>query len=389
MKKIILVLFVIFFSSVILTAQQETGDTKFSGENPLEDSAEKKVEFSYGDKGWQMESDDRFLMSLEWRLQFRFMADSNPEENTFNVQRARMKVDGYAFQPWLEYYFEFDFPSLSLLNFEFTLTKLDELQFKLGQWKIEYNTERFISSGKQQFVDRSVSNYYFTFDRQIGIMLKGDLFQGKIGCTSYNLGIFNGNGRMNLNDNGKFMYFGRLQWNFSRKVMKMSYGDLEHVRKPEGFIAFSVIRNISAYTRFSTGGGGQLPGYLPGGNEKYLVRQLGAELMFKYRGFSLTSENHIKSIDDNDTGESSLIYGGYIMAGFLLNPLELVLRYAMVSDDTQSAGNINEYGIGLNWYFSGHRNKLTTDVSYLENDVIDSDTAVDHWRFRFQWDVSF
>jgi len=389
MKKYLLIIVVILTGPGIIDAQQEAGETELAGGVAMENGTDKKVEFSYGDKGWQMEFDDRFLMSLEWRLQFRVLVDSNPDENTFSVQRARMKVDGYAFRPWLQYYLEFDFPSLSLLNFEFSLIKLAELQLKLGQWKIEYNTERFISSGKQQFADRSVSNYYFTFDRQIGIMLKGDLFQGKIGCTSYSLGMFNGNGRMDLNDNGKFMYFGRLQWNFSRKVMKMSFGDLERVRKPEGFIAFSATRNISAYTRFSTRGGGQLPGYdnPADWNEKFLIRQLGAELMLKYRGFSLTGENHVKSIDDRESGENSLIYGGFVMAGFFLDPLEMVLRYALVSNDTLYAENINEYVIGLNWYFSGHRNKLTTDLSYLENE--DFDPVYDHWRFRFQWDVSF
>jgi len=380
---------VIFLCIVTLDARQESANSEGDSDND-------KVIFSYGSKGWEMEFDERFLMNLEWRLQFRGIVDSNPDDNTFNVQRARMKVGGYAFQPYLEYYFEFDFPTLSLLNFEFTITRLDELQFKVGQWKIEYNTERFVSSGKQQFVDRTISNPFFTFDRQIGIMLKGDLFIGKIGCSSYRFGIFNGNGRMAQNDNGKFLYFGRLQWNFSRKLMKNSYSDMSRVQKPEGFIAFSAVQNISAFTSFSTSGGGQLPGYVNNdGSEQFLVRQLGMELQLKYKGFSLSSENHVKSIEDNMTSEHSLIYGGFVMVGFfpgefigfIPDPLEIVFRYSLVSNDALFTENMHEYGVALNWYFSGHRNKLTTDVCYLEND--DFDASDDHLRFRLQWDISF
>jgi len=78
------------------------------------------------------------------------------------------------------------------------------------------------------------------------------------------------------------------------------------------------VRNLSAYTRFSTSGGGQLPGYDTSTecNERYLVQQLGLETLLKYREFSLTSENHVKFIDDNETGTESLIYGGFIMSGF-------------------------------------------------------------------------
>ncbi len=69
------------------------------------------------------------------------------------------------------------------------------------------------------------------------------------------------------------------------------------------------------------------------------------------------------------------------------DPLDMVFRFSMVSNDDLYNENMYEYGIALNWYFSGHRNKLTMDVSYLENDeFIDAD---DHIRFRLQWDVSF
>jgi len=396
---------------MLLSAQDSTKIQNFRTEKVIfsnqnsQDTISDKMHLSYGDKGWEFAYNDNFLMQMQWRLQFRmefhskdirfFVPEEDALDGSFNMQRARLKVGGYAYQKYIKYYFEYDFPSNSLLNWEFTIAKFKGLQFKLGQWKVKYNIERFISSGKQQLVDRSISNRFFTFDRQIGVELLGDLFTGKIGSSSYNIGIFNGNGRMEPNTDGKFMFLARYQWNFSRQPMKISYCDLKRVDKPEGFIALVYARNQSAYTRFSTNAGGQLPGYADGDPLQYLINQYNMEVMFKYKGFSYSSEAHIKDIDDKVLEQKSHLYGGYAMIGYFFNEvfdffpkkLELVGRYALVTNYTLFDLPINEYSIGLNYFFAGHLNKLTFDFSYIENQDFEGDE--DNFRFRLQWDVSF
>ncbi len=411
-KKIITIAFFLF-TTLIYAQNNNQSDSILFKENrvntsvsmSLNDTSASKVQVGYGNKGWEFAYDNRFLMRMQWRLQFRVQFHSNdvgffvPEEDdlngSFNVQRARLKVGGYAYQKYINYYLEYDFPSAYLLNWEFTITKFKALQFKLGQWKIKYNTERFISSGKQQFVDRSIANRFFTFDRQIGIMLKGDLFTEKKASSSYNIGIFNGNGRMATNDDGKFLFFARYQWNFSRNPMKMSYCDIEKSGKPKGFIAFAYVQNQSAYTRFSSDGGGQLPGYSDGELTQYHINQFNMELMFQYKGFSFASENHLKNIDDILALQKSQLYGGYLTAGYFFSEifnffpkkLELIGRYALVNNQSIFPDNINEYSIGLNYFFKKHLNKLSFDFSYIENqDFVGEE---DNFRFRLQWDVSF
>ncbi len=411
-KKIITIAFFLFNTSIYAQNNNQTDSVLFkenrlntSVSMPLNDTSVSKVQVGYGNKGWEFGYDNRFLMRMQWRLQFRVQFHSKdigffvPEEDdlngSFNVQRARLKVGGYSYQKYLKYYLEYDFPSTYLLNWEFTFAKFKAIQFKLGQWKIKYNTERYISSGKQQFVDRSISNRFFTFDRQIGVLLQGDVFTGRVGSSSYNLGIFNGNGRMATNNDGKFMFFGRYQWNFSRKPISMFFSELDKVNLPQGFIAFAYVHNQSAYTRFSSDGGGQLPGYSDGDLQQYVISQFNVELMFKYKGFSFASETHIKNIDDKVLLLKSQLYGGYAMAGYFLSELfkfipsqiELSGRYARVNNKTFYELPINEYSIGLNYFFNGHSNKLTFDFSYIENqDFVDNE---DNFRFRLQWDVSF
>jgi len=40
------------------------------------------------------------------------------------------------------------------------------------------------------------------------------------------------------------------------------------------------------------------------------------------------------------------------------------------------------------WFFSGHRNKLTAEVSYFDFQA-NPERQIEGFRFRIQWDISF
>ncbi|MEM1112958.1 MAG: hypothetical protein AAGI11_13690 [Pseudomonadota bacterium] len=54
--------------------------------------------------------------------------------------------------------------------------------------------------------------------------------------------------------------------------------------------------------------------------------------------------------------------------------------------EDSDAGQNNEISAAVNWFFRGHRNKLTVDVSYL--DISEDDLDENDLRFRVQWDLS-
>ena len=364
-----------------------------------------KPQVSYGNKGWQFEYNKKYMMQMQWRIQSRYLhqsqaakftvAEEDNNDKSFSLQRVRLKVGGYAFQPYIDYYFEYDFPSNNLLNIVLNIKKYQALQFKVGQWKIEHNIERYISSGRQQLVDRSISNRFFTLDRQIGIMLLGNIFENTPGFSSYNLGIFNGNGIGTQNNDGQFLFLARYQLNLWKHKIKPSFSDINKTHNPEGFIALSYVFNKSHYTSFSSNGGEQLPGYTYDDNQFYKIQQYNIELMYKYKGFSFSSENHIKNILDLTNSQYSQIWGGYLMAGYFFSeiidfmppPLELTARYAHISNPSLFSNNISEYIIGCNWFFHQHLNKLSFDISYIQNqDFVKNEN---NFRFRVQWDISF
>jgi len=64
-----------------------------------------------------------------------------------------------------------------------------------------------------------------------------------------------------------------------------------------------------------------------------------------------------------------------------------------VSEPNKSVRSIynerEEFSLGANWFFSGHSNKITVDLSRLTLDDGLLGSNYSENRFRIQWDVSF
>ncbi|WP_296698163.1 porin [Algoriphagus sp.] len=355
-------------------------------------------------------ADEKFELQLASRLQFRFAAPDDQDPITFNdfrnqdvrlfkINRARLKIGGHAYQPWLKYYFEYELGQSILLDFRIMLEKWPWLNFKAGQWKVEYTRERFISSGNQQLVDRSLLNRTFTVDRQQGVSIYGNLNGGGSANFDYWLGVFTGTGRgSRFNDDSKMMYFGRFQWNIFGREVPFSGGDLQVSEKPAALIALAGITNTSPYTRFSSSGGGNLAGFEGTNDGQYTIKQYNIETAFNYKGFSWASEFHRKNIVDNFEDSGSTNLGGYYLTAgyfpyqifnFWPKPLEIAMRYAEIRPDlTITKNKQKELALAFNWFFVGHLNKLTTEITKFtfEDQALPQS---DELRFRLQYEISF
>ena len=362
----------------------------------------------YGSKGLDIRSrDGNYHAHIDWRAQLRFTERSffddpiapNPDERegNFAVNRARFKMGGHAYRPWLKYYTEYDFVRSALLDLRFTLEATKALKLRVGQWKVPYNRERIDSSGKQQFAERSIVTPWFTLDRQQGAALFGRLWEGTRADSWYNLGVNSATGRGGSGSVEQPMVLGRWQWNFLKRDLPFSQCDIGYREKPAASFAIAGASWQGPYTSFSTKGGGGLPGYPVGDFDTYKVRQVMFETAYMHRGFSWQQEYHWKTVDDTVTGTTTDLEGWYAQAGYFFHavfpkfpkPLEIAFRVAEVDPNTAAIDDSeNEWTLVLNWFFSGHRNKLTLDLSRLH----DRDEEVGRrWenRIRLQWDVSF
>ena len=73
---------------------------------------QQKISVTYGNKGWEFGTTDGKFFTVESRLQFRYAYpfDSDPvtfedfgkeDQQILKINRARLKIGGNAFKPWL------------------------------------------------------------------------------------------------------------------------------------------------------------------------------------------------------------------------------------------------------------------------------------------------
>ena len=323
----------------------------------------------------------------------------------FGFRRVRFKLEGYVGRSWLTYEIEHELAENRLLDARLTVAKWEWLQFSAGQWKAEFNRERIDSSGAQQFVDRSITNRAFTLDRQKGVMVHGRLGEGRWWDSRYYSGVFTGNGRgfrqsepdQRDHGDGGALWVNRYQWNALGGGVGFSQSDVARSQRPRLSLAVASARNRSRYTRFSGSGGGQLDGFEAGRPGQYSIRQEVIEAAFRRRGFSAQGEYHWKRLHDNVLGKAVSMRGAVVQAGYfpseiwraIPRQLEVGARKAFVDPDSSvSCNRQREIAFVANWFFEGHRNKLTFDVSRYAL----SRTAaanLDVTQIRAQWDYTF
>jgi len=408
-RRLALAVLALFVTSVCvgwatIAVAQSSAD---EAEPPESSGGDWQSQFSYGSKGLQFETPDgnNFLW-FGVRLQTRFSTEDitqdllpgDPSETDSEVKlnRGRFKLGGHLINPDFAVYTEYDFPTGRLIDFRGTYRFSELLSLRVGQWKAEFNRERRDSSGNQQFAERSISTPWFTIDRQLGLVASGRFAKETAVDSSYWFGRLSGAGRGGSLSEADGLWFGRYQWNFAGRVLDFSQSDIARRQEGAGSVAFAAVGGKTAYTSFSSAGGGQLPGYEDGGSDRYDLQQYVLETAWQHLGFSWQQELHWKRIIDREVGEERILIGGYAQAGIFANrfwasapePLELAIRYAYVDPDDDVPDDYErEFTIGGNWFFDGHRNKLTADVSYIQRRFVpESDKRL---RFRFQWDVSF
>lgn len=375
------------------------------------------VSVSYGDNGFELKTDnDLFSLSIQNRIQFRYANpfDTDPRslddlkrtESSFMIRRARTKFGGHAYWPWLKYTLQYDWNDEILRDLNLSLEHYDWARLFVGRGKVIYNDERMTSSGKQQFVNRSIVNDIFTVDRQDGIQLSGNLFPDSWYDLSYYAGVFTGLGvGERENDDREMMYAGRLQWNLLGGVMPFSQSDLDRHQQPALSLAVAGATNQSKCTAFTTTNDScqALPGFEVGEAGQYRINQLMEELRFKWQGFSINHELHWKQVIDtlkpaDDSARTTGLLGGLVQVGYfphglvplIPKELELAGRYAFVDPKLGRDRDLqHEFSGAVTYFLRGHDNKLTLQLSHLIVEDPEANQSQAAQRLWLQWDVSF
>ncbi len=358
--------------------------------------------------------DSSWTMKLGARMQVLGIAgfqDGESPESNMLVRRARIKMDGHAFSPKLEYKIELglsnrDISGVSpftsnapryILDAVIKYNFYENFVLWFGQTKLPGNRERVISSGNMQQVDRSLLNSRFNIDRDMGFQLRHHIDVSENFVIREIFAFSQGEGRNITTGNlGGHQYTGRIEilpmGNFMSKG-DYSASDLKREPKPKLAVGITYDHNNNAVKTRSN-----LGSYMSNDTGFYEtnINTWFVDGMFKYRGFStmfeyadrVADDPVAKNSDGSETGAIVLVGKGVnIQSGYLFkNNLEVSGRYTHNNFDEGVTGRSPEtqYTLGLSRYFVGHKLKVQTDASLMT-----VNGQEDQFMYRLQVDLHF
>lgn len=358
--------------------------------------------------------DEKFQLTLGGRMQFRYTftdfdinTSTKSDTSQWDAKRIRFIAQGYAYSKDLTYKLETDLRAYAsdtkkgLVEAQMSYKLIDEVQFKLGQYKTPFCRQELTSDGTLQFVDRSPVVDAFKHGYDIGAMLNGKIANG---LAYYYTGVFGGAGQTSTRSTNDNMFVARAVVN-PLGDMAYSEADLDGSTKPLLSIGANYFMNTlnktggsldNTISNFAASSGWLGKGFKKTGyaatNDKLDVESYGADLAFKWMGLSLQGEYLLGQAESQRTITKNLLraQGFYAQAGYMIIPktLEVAFRYSYLDPDRDVANDLITEQIGaVSYYFNKHNLKLQADVGNIHTQT--STTPTDDMQYRVQAQIIF
>ena len=362
------------------------------------------------DEGIGFSKDDIFKLNLRFRMQNRVGLysragdDLGVERVEALVRRLRLRFDGYVLSPKISYYIQLSFSrgDQDLVNGVIAQTVRDAILYYtfnknfyigFGQSKLPGNRQRVISSGNQQFAERSFANARMTIDRDFGLFAYYTLEPADNFIVNLKGALTTGDGRNASIGNNGMAYTGRIELLPFGNFMDngdYSEGDLNFEPSPKLSLAVSNSINKRAMRT-----GGQV------GRELYSERDIETLIIdgvFKYDGWAATGEYFKRTtpnyspITENILGNNRHVTTGQAFnfqgSRMLSEKTELAMRYTFLDTDEVISSlepDRKTVLLGSSRYLNGHRIKLQSFVGYewIPGEVM-STSKDDFWVLMMQ-----
>ena len=337
-------------------------------------------------KGFVISSDDgNYTMKLGGRMQVRYTydavdgfgsSDNAADESAFNIPRARLKLAGHLFDKKMTYYFQTDFGKgkAGLKDF-FTdyIVHNKWLRIRTGQSKRPFSRQQLTSSGKQELVDRAITDKAFMAGRDIGIEIHNHYIKSPE--FEYALGIYNGNGIKSDGFADRFnpTMVARLGYNYGGIK---GYCEADFNGGP-----FRFAMATSALMNFDIDGDDT--------NDTALMGEI--DFIMKIHGVTTSgafyySQANGESMLDGKTLSDAIGFHGQL--GYLIfGKYQPVLRYAMVQY-SETKTTQSEISAGISFYPHKHNFKWQSDVA-MKSTLVDGSNTQDDYVIRTQLQVAF
>jgi len=379
------------------------------------------------DKGFFIRSsDERFAMKFQWILHFRWthygVNSTNRYDNLglqrndrtgFDFNRARFRVGGHAFDPNLTYFFSlthaadssYDVRSIyAWINYKLR----DEFQMMFGQMRLASTRAQVSPITRYQFTELPFTDAVFGSGVGVGVRFWGRLFEKRLSYYLDVVNSMNAAGRTITNDppeidNNPAILL-RAVWhvlgdNPGKEFRNQS--DLDFHETPALDLGLHYSFNEDEYDQATMRLPFAIPNPRPGqgafgvtNSNGMQVHTFGWEGAFQYRGFSTTSEFHVRMLDPRRAGRrpfapwwlmtgeggDTSFYGGYVQMGYFLpipgfeQKIEAVARLEGLGGVDPGNQGVWMYTAGLNYFIDGDNLKLQTDVSKVHEVPVSSGT---------------
>ncbi len=327
------------------------------------------ITFSSGDNSLTIGARAQFRWTVDDKDQFDAdtvgsgVGKEDGVSSSFDVPRMRLIFKGGMFKPWLKYELQFELSrttgdnSSKVKDAAIEIVKNEMAAVKVGQFKTPFSLQELTSSGRQEFVDRAITNLKFAPAREMGVQLSGVTEDKKFG---YAVGAFNGSGESHVQDDQGHLYVGRVwfdplgQYVLAESAVDGTQKNIFHVGV--AYRTGEVIRGTAT------------PGVFEDpDNEK----AANLELAWRNARWFATGEYFdMKDEQKNPTaGPDVDSKGWHAQAGFMAIPkaLEFGLRYAQIDPDKDvDNDHLTELRGVAGYYWKGHNLKLQADLGQLK-----------------------
>ena len=352
-----------------------------------------------------------FKSKFRFRVQNRFTYETEDSDDLdakladFTVRRMRLRYEGSALDPRLLFKFQFSFtrgdmdydrttyPNIlrdAVVGWKFS----DKTTFWYGQTKLPGNRQRVISSGAQQFVDRSLLNATFNIDRDLGAQIHHKMGEEK--PVWIKLAVSNGEGRGTDNKDKGLAYTSRIEWlPLGEFKDEGDYFEADLAREATPKISIGA---VYSYNKDTTRPGGQLGTQFSQKGLNADIETWFVDFLYKYAGSSFSAEYAQRTTPDpffkDGASDNVTIYKGEainMQFGHVFNNnIEPAIRFTQLwADDETLNGENNrrQYTAAVSKYFSHHKVKLQTDLTYdkQDNSVTNVDSSA--WIYRLQLEI--
>lgn len=339
-----------------------------------------------------------------------------PPLNTFDINRGRLILSGYALDPNLEYYTNFDYNTVSEDQFQVLMAWLryvfaPGLKVSYGIGKVPGTWEWMEAARSTLGAERTLATTFFRPSMTTGLWAEGEPSPG----LYYHALIGNGFNTFSLRSaelDTNFVYSGML-WTEPLGSFGDEFSDFDQHDQLVVRLGTAITYNREAADLTGDPGPEQTGIRLSDGTrlvetgalapgvtvERFDLSLYTAHAGLKYAGFSLSGEYFLRWLssiraDGAIPDDSIFDHGFFAQSGIFVRPQSMEL-FARGSAVFGPFGDGSEVAGGLNWFVGQRRNhRFTFDVAR----ILDSPTQQDRtgflagasgWLFRTQFWISF